>query len=227
MACTASVVLEQDEEGPPSASAKRGQLIHGVIAARLRQWPEPDMGRYRLPLSEQTMAALSARLGTGELRAELAMAYDGQRVQVLGENVGRAAYLPGEINGAADLVVLRDDALVGDVKTGDRDVEAPADNWQLASLALFVSLAYGVRSVTGLLAKLNRDGSWTFTDHTWSLADLAIVRQRLDAKVNEWRAEQSLYDAGLGEPPMTQNPACFFCRAKGCAFSRVARKEAA
>ncbi len=225
--CTASVVLEQCEDDTQSASAKRGQLIHGVIAARLRQWPEPDMGRYKLPLGDATMAALSAKLGAGELRAELAMAYDGKRVHVIGENVGRDAYLPGELNGAADLVVIRDDALVCDVKTGARDVEPPESNWQLASLALFVSMAYAVKSVTGLIAKLGRDGEWTWAEHVWHLADLAIVRKRLDAKVAEWRDEQSLYDAGLGEPTKTPSAGCYFCRAKGCENSRAATKRAA
>ena len=160
--CTASVVLPQAADTEQSASAKRGQLIHAVIAAKLRGWDEPPTGRYRLPLGESTMAGLSAKLGEGQLLAELAMAYDGKHIRVLGENAGRAAYLPGQLNGAADLVVVRDDALVTDVKTGARDVEAPAGNWQLASLALFVSMAYAVKSVTGMIAKLGRDGAWAF-----------------------------------------------------------------
>ncbi len=225
--CTASVVLEQEPETEQSASAKRGQLIHAVIAAKLRAWPMPDLGRYRLPLGDDTLAALSAKLGEGELRAELAMAYDGKRVHVLGENVGRGAYLPGELNGSADLVVLRDDAIVCDIKTGSRDVEPPAANWQLASLALFVSLAYSVRSVTGMIAKLGRDGSWTFAEHRWSLDDMAVVRARLDAKVREWGEEQALYDAGLAEPQKSPSAACYFCRAHGCENARTQHREAA
>ncbi len=227
MACTASIVLPQVEEGPQSASAKRGSLIHAVIAARLRQWPEPDQGRYRLPLGEATMAALSAKLGEGELRAELAMSYDGNRVHIIGENAGRSAYLPGEISGAADIVVIREHALVADVKTGARDVEPPSGNWQLAGLALFVSMAHAVKSVTGMIAKLGRDGEWTFAEYRWSLDDLAVVRQRLDAKMREWRDEAALYDAGLGEPTRTPNAGCYFCRAAGCENARVMQREAA
>ena len=225
--CTASVVLEQHEETEQSASAKRGQLIHAVIAAKLRGWEAPETGRYRLPVGEATMAELSAKLGDGQLLAELAMAYDGKRVRVLGENAGRSSYLKGELNGAADLVVVRDDALVADVKTGARDVEAPAGNWQIASLALFVSMAYSVKSVTGMIAKLGRDGGWTFVEHRWSLADLAVVRERLDAKVREWSEARLLHDAGFREPEQVPGVGCYFCKAHGCPHSRFSQKEAA
>lgn len=219
VACTAAVVLEQDSDDGQSAAALRGSRIHGYVAARFRMWPLPNIGKTKV--GHIQLGKLRRQLGHGELRAELAMAYDGKRVHVIGENVQRAAYLSGEVNGAADLVVLRDDALVCDVKTGARDVEPPQGNWQLATLALFVSMAYSVKSVTGLIAKLGRDGKWTFAEHRWSLDDLAVVRQRLDAKVREWRGEQSLYDAGLGEPVRSPNGGCYFCRAIGCEHARV------
>ena len=211
VACPASTALPQLPEGPQGAAAKRGSLIHAVIAARLRQWPEPDQGRYRLPLGEKTMSELSTHLGDGELRAELAFAYNGNRVDVLGENCGREAYRRGWLNGAADLVVIRHDALVCDVKTGQIDAPAPEDNWQLAALAMCVSMVYEVRSVTGAIAKLGRDGEWTWSQHTWSLADLAKIRKRIDAARASWSDAAELEDSGWGTTPKPGRH-CLFAR---------------
>lgn len=211
--CPASTAVAQLPEGPTGAAARRGSLIHAVIAAKLRQWPEPDQGRYRLPLGEKTMAELSSFLGEGELRAELAFAYNGNRCDVLGENCGRSAYRHGWLNGAADLVVIRPDALIVDVKTGQIDAPPPAANYQLAGLAmcLLLSMSYQFNSITGAIAKLGRDGEWTFSQHTWSLADLTNIRKRIDAARASWNAAAELEDSGWGATPKPGRH-CLFAR---------------
>lgn len=227
MACTASVALEQLDDTPPSASAKRGSLIGAVIASELRGWPKPDVGRHRLKID---MAALRAYLGEGEIRCEAAMSLRPTgEVEYLGENIGREYNRPGCINGAADIVVMRRNMFVVDVKTGTFPVPDPVDNWQLGSLASMLAafLADDIDSVTGVIAKLGRDGSWDFgKPHTWSLADLAVIREKLTRSIPRWNDAQLMSEAGFAEPEHAQGPHCFFCKAR-CEHNRNAVKEAA
>ena len=74
-ACALSVVGEQMPDKAPGAAAKRGSLIHALIAAELRGWEKPDAGRYRI---KYDLPKLRAFLGEGDIRCELAMAWDPQ-----------------------------------------------------------------------------------------------------------------------------------------------------
>jgi hypothetical protein len=220
MACSASLVLDQVEYEPQSAAAKRGSLIHAVIAARLLGQSDPDVGRHRLPVSAKTINDLVVYLGEGEVHIEEAYSYDGERVEVLGNDIGRNYNRPNAINGAADIVVVRDEALCVDIKAGDLPVPDPSQNAQLAALSLFVSMAYPVKSVTAAIAKLNRDGSWFFSSCVYSLDNLAEFRWRLDGKRREWQDAEALQLSGWGVEP-APGPHCRFCKVKpeACAYA--------
>jgi hypothetical protein len=224
--CTASVVLEQIGDGPQTAAAKRGTLIGGVIASELRGWPMPDVGRHKLKIN---MAALRDFLGEGAIRCEAAMSLrpDGA-VENLGENVGRAYQRPGCINGAADIVVIRPHALCIDVKSGSYPVPDAADNWQVGALSSMLAMILDgdVESVSGVVAKIGRDGEWDFGKPcTWSPAELAVIRKRLvETYLVRWRDAQRLHDAGFEEPERVQGPECFFCKAR-CEFNRNAQEK--
>ncbi len=223
--CNASVVLEQLADGPPSPSAKRGSLIGAVIASHLRGWPMPDVGKHRLKIN---MEQLRAYLGDGDIRCEAAMSMrpDGS-VEDLGENLQRSYERPGCINGAADIVVVRNHALCIDVKSGSYPVPDPVDNWQVAGLAGMLARVIDCETITGVVAKLGRDGEWDFgRPRRWNHGELAAVRFRLKAKLVEWQETQALYDAGLADPERVQNTGCFFCRTV-CEYGRNAQREAA
>ena len=221
-ACPASVVLPRhpdDEE--QSASALRGSRIHAYIAARFRRWTLPDIGKTKVHHIQ--LGTLRRYLGHGELRCELAMSYDGTKVEVLGENIGRDYHRPGTLCGSADIVVVRPHALVLDIKTGSLPVASPAENWQIATLAALFALAYKVESVTGVIATLARDGSWTFDAHAWSLADLAAIRRRIDAAKATWQEAHEQEESGWGATP-TPGAHCRFCK---CVCSENAFERAA
>lgn len=225
MACAASTCLPLAPEKPPGAAAKRGTLIGRVIAARCLGKPDPDMGRYRLPLGWATMAELAIRIGPGDISCERAFSYDGAKVEVLGDDLGREYGRPGTICGAADIIALRQHAMVVDIKSGEIPAPEPVANYQLGALALFVSMAYEVETVTGAIAKINRDGSWDWSQHTWSLADLAAIRRRIDAARATWAEAHELEQSGWGA---TTAPGahCRWCRCD-CADNAFTKDEAA
>ena len=214
MACGGSALVEQVEETGRGAAAKRGDMIHRVIAARLMGHPDPDTGRYKLPLGTWTMLGLAAMIGRGgSLRAEEAYSYDGAGVEVLGHDIGRAYDRPGTLCGAADIVVVREAALVADVKTGRHSAPEPSGNWQLASLAVFVSLAYpAVKTVTGAIAKLETDGEWTWMQHTWDKVALASIRARLDRALAALRVNAAIVESGIADAPVTPGAHCSYAR---------------
>ncbi len=224
MACAASTCLPLGPDTPPGAAAKRGTLIGAVIAARCTGRPDPDMGRYRLPLGWATMAELALRIGPGDISCERAFSYDGTKVEVLGDDLGRAYGREGTICGAADIIALRKHALVVDIKSGDLPAPEPATNYQLGALAVFVSMAYEVETVTGAIAKICRDGSWEWSEHLWSLSDLAAIRRRIDAARAQWTEAHEAEESGWGATP-TPGQWCRFCRAI-CASNAFAMEAA-
>ncbi len=222
--CAASVVLPRYPDGPQSASALRGSRIGAYVASSLRGWPMPDMGKTKV--SHVDMDALRAYLGDGDLLCEAAFSYNGDTAY-LGENLGRSYNRPGTLCGAADIIVARCHMMVVDIKTGSRDVAPPAENWQLSSLAAMAqqcSWPAIVEDVTGVIAKFNRDGSWTFSAHTWTLDDLAVIRKRIDAMMQQWQEAQEQHDSGWGVEP-TPNEGCYFCLAK-CPHGRKHQEQA-
>lgn len=207
-ACTASTVLPRNPD-TRGAAAARGDLIHAVIASELRGWERPDTGRYRL---KYDMDVLREAVGTGILLCELAMAYDGTAVEVLGENIGRDYKRPAALCGSADIVVIDGKhAHVIDIKTGSLPVPSPLDNWQISALALFVSLFFEVDSVTGVIAKLERDGSWQFDSARFTADALASVKKRLDERRALWAIAEEAMQSGWGVEP-TPSTSCRFCR---------------
>ena len=223
-ACEASVLLPVVPETEQSAAALRGSRIHAYAAARLRRWPIPDIGKTKVDHIQ--LGRLRRYLGHGERLCETAYSYDGARAEYLGENCGRDYARPGTLCGSADIVMRRPKRLLVDIKSGSRSAPDVAGNWQLAALAVFEWLAFPCDSVTAAIAKLERDGSWQFTEHTWSRANLANIRARLDAKIRQWREADEIYRAGFGATK-TDGPDCYFCRCE-CEHSRVGQlREAA
>ncbi len=229
MECPGSVVLPQLPDTEQSASALRGSRIHSWIQSQLLGTPTPDIGKTKV--SHIDMDGLRAYLGAGDIHCEAAFSYDGERVEYLGDNIGREYNRPGTLCGAADIVVAGD--LVIDIKTGTYPVPMAKENWQLAALAMMVGMNSlqldgssntPVECVSGLIATLARDGSWQFDEHTWSLADLAIVRKRLDEARERWSAAADLESSGWGAPVVVGRE-CAFCKAR-CQHNPRVQREA-
>lgn len=220
IACPASAVLPREPQ-PPGEAAKRGTLIHAVVAAALRGWEAPDVGRYRLRID---IAALEAYLGDGERLCELAMAYDGSAVEVLGENIGREYNRPGALCGSADIIVKRGNtAMVCDVKTGAIPSPHPRENWQIAALAAMFGMAYShVTTVRGVIAQLYRDGSWEFTEHDYDRVALRMVRAKLDAARETWARFHDMHESGWGVEGVPGEH-CRFCpvHPDACQYARA------
>jgi hypothetical protein len=209
-ACAASVVLPREEEREMGAAAIRGTRIHSWIAAQLRGWPMPDIGRTKV--SHINMAALREFIDQEDVLCELALSYDGTRVEVLGENIGRDYQRPGCLNGSIDIAWQRKRmGFVLDVKTGALPVPEPRDNWQIATLSAMYALPFEVDHVTGVVAHLNRDGSWSFEEHTWSTAKLAAIRCMLNEHRARWTEAHALESSGWGATP-TPGAHCRFCK---------------
>jgi len=209
MVCAASTVLPRKPDTERGAAAARGDMAHAIIAAHLRGWEQPDIGRYRIKMD---LSALETYIGDGERRCELAMAYDGRSVEVLGENIGREYGRPGKLCGSADLVRFGRVAMVLDVKTGAIPAPHPRENWQIATLSMMAALAFPeIEGVRGVIAKLDRDGSWEFSEHVYTRSDLQAVRARVDAARALWTQVDELHQSGWGADPVpSQN--CRFCK---------------
>ncbi len=222
--CNASVVLEQIPQGPQSASAKRGTLLGSWVAASLRGWPMPDLGRYKV---DWNIDELRTYLGDGHITCEEAFSWDGDTAMPLGENLNRNYGGTSTVCGAADIIVHRPHALVADLKSGTYPVPDARDNWQLAALAMMAADAHRFETVTGVVIHMERGGTWRFGErHTWDGPQLKTIALRLTSKMREWEEAQSLYDAGLADPERVQNAGCFFCRT-ACEYGRNAQREAA
>ncbi len=109
-------------------------------------------------------------------------------------------------------MVLREHALVVDIKTGVHPPPPPEANWQLAALAAMVSGARPVASVTGALAILDKEGAWTFQAKTWSLDELAAITVRMQSAVATWTVVAAQDEAGWGAEP-SPGSHCAWCPA--------------
>ncbi len=213
-ACPASVALPRHpDDGEQSAAALRGSRIHAYIAARLRKWPLPDIGKTKV--SHIQLGKLRRYLGRGDVRCELAMSYDGDRVEVLGENIGRDYNRPGTLCGAADIVAINNGFIhLIDIKTGSLPVPPPQENWQLATLATLLGWAF-IDShciVKGTVATLARDGSWSFDSHMWTIPQIEAIRRRIDDARAQWTEAHEAEESGWGATP-TPGQHCRWCKA--------------
>lgn len=206
--CPASALLPRVRR-EPSASAKRGKMGHALIAADLRGWEKPPMGRYKIAYD---LEALKVYLGDGELRCELAMTWDPatRSTTVHGENIGREYPEVAGLQGTADIAVIRPHALVVDIKTGQPG--APArDHWQLKHNAVALAGAYEVDTVTAALAYLGRDGSWTFDAVTWGMFSLESIADDLAKLAKHHRTAAELYASGWDPPVNPSRDVCRWC----------------
>jgi hypothetical protein len=79
--------------------------------------------------------------------------------------------------------------------------------------------------VTGVIATLARDGSWSFEAYTWQPADLVAIRRRIDDARAMWAEAHELEASGWGATP-TPGAHCRFCRAI-CSSNAFASEVAA
>ena len=210
--CPASSLLPRNRK-EPGAAAKRGKLIHAVIAADLRGWERPPIGRYKIAYD---MSALLNYLAIDQhedgVYAELAMTWDPstRSTTVHGENIGREYPECDGLHGTADIVVVRPHALVVDVKTGQPGTPAK-DHWQLKHNAVALAGAYDVDKVTAALAYLNKDGSWTFDEVTWGLFALEAIADDLAKLAKHMKTSEALYEGGWDPPTRPSETTCRYC----------------
>lgn len=223
--CAASVALPREEEREVGAAAKRGTRIHAWTFAHLRGWPLPDVGRTKVAHIDIT--AMRAFLEGYDIKCELALSYDGKSVEVLGENIGREYNRPGTLCGSIDIAgIMAKHGLVIDVKTGALPVPPPVENWQVATSAGLFGLAHPeLDDVSGVIATLARDGSWSFGEaHTWSRADLTSIVRNIDEHRTRWHNAYEMNESGWGATP-SPGAHCRFC--KCICESNAFAKEAA
>lgn len=220
--CPASALLPISRR-EPGAAAKRGTLIHALIAADLRGWERPSVGRYKVGYD---LDALKAHIGDGDLLCELAMTWDPstRRTTVHGENIGRDYPIEYGLRGTADIVVVRPHALVVDIKTGQPGKPA-SESWQLRHNAVALASAYGVDKVTAELAYLGKDGSWTFDAVTWGLFALEAIADDLAKFAKHMKTAGDLYADGWEPPTNPSQSTCRYCEA--VCSSRYGASEAA
>jgi hypothetical protein len=208
--CPASGILPKGDPIPESPASKRGSISHAWCASKLRGWPLPDVGKHKV--SHIDVEALRTYLGDGEMRNELAMAWDPVKrdTEIIGENIGRAYPEHAGIIGTADVAMIRPAAMVLDIKTG-RQMGSVADNWQVRALSVMLAHAYDVDSVTGVLAYLNRDGSWTFDPVTWGAFALAEMSDELADWAKKYRVMGELAADGWWPQANPSLETCRYC----------------
>jgi len=146
MACPASVAREREavkhqRKRKDDGSALSGTKIHAVLAGELDQ--------SELGIWESVVADQCRELET-ELRAELGMAdgtpglmkFFGSRMWLHAPDEGTRTNLSGEVDVLYTLESAGT-ALIIDYKTGRVEVEAAADNWQMAGYAV---VAFGTKA---------------------------------------------------------------------------------
>lgn len=216
MRCPASVVLPVVQCEKPSAAAKRGTILHAWIEARMTGAELPDVGRHKIVVDVDALAAKLAAYDV--LRFEHAYSLDEQgRAECLGRMARDYPRRDGVLYGTADVDgenTLSGAGLVLDIKTGRNAVVAPADNAQLRFLATAAAIARPhLTAMHGSIAYLNRDGSWRFVDCEWPIAWLREQhRIELDWWRATWREAVELHAAGWPVEPSPSVEACRYCR---------------
>lgn len=215
MRCTASVVLPRVERDKPSASAKRGTLIHAWIEASMTGEPLPDIGRHKITVDLETLHAKIAAFDLVAFEQAYELTPSGA-AKCLGRVSRAYPRVAGCFYGTTDIdaeSTLGDVGYVIDIKTGRNLVVAPVQNAQLRFLATCKALArphlVGMR---GAIAYLNRDGSWRFVDCEW---DCDWLRKQHTAELGWWRKlwtdAQEQHDAQWPVAPEPSVDACKFC----------------
>lgn len=116
----------------------------------------------------------------------------------------------GEIAGRADLIYIDTEtrrALVVDYKTGHVEVEPVATNWQLRTLAVMVSRAFGCTTVDAEVWKLRDDGGWFRDSARFDAFDLDGFADEIRRRLGKLRA---VGDLG-GTPDLVTGDHCKWC----------------
>jgi RecB family exonuclease len=114
----------------------------------------------------------------------------------------------GEIAGRADLIqIAGDHARVVDYKTGHADIEPVTANWQLRTLAVMVSRAYGCTTVDAEVWKLREDGGWFRDSARWDAFDLDGFADEIRRRLSRLRVVSELG----GTPDLVTGDHCRWC----------------
>lgn len=236
LACTYWTREDVPHDDKPGPSAKAGQAFHAAVEESLL------VGRTdvaRVAKAHALPPAATKKLGAqvrqweswwtverpegAELLPEIAYAYDPQtetaRTLVKKHHRDYSNAKPGEITGSADLVVVKasGDLEVWDWKSGAGWVEPPAQNAQLATLALSAARVLGVRTARVAVVRCSDVEVRRFAADLYGL-DLDAHADRLARVADE-------VEAGGSEPKGGEH--CRWCPARRACPGYVEPKESA
>lgn len=172
----------------------------------------------------RTLPPRLARIVPPSPRCEVKVGYDVATgaARIIGEGAGRDYGSPGptEIVGSVDVMgISGDDVVIIDWKTGFKEVDPAARNWQLHGYALAAARALGKNRARIFIAYTNMPGQ-PIDEHDLEWDDLADFAQRLARLFPHEAAVRSRYKQG--ETPATREGNwCRHCPSKSVCPSKV------
>ncbi len=205
--CDGSLVFPRAEnvsQWADSGNDEHEELARKVLAGTL----PPRLARI-VPPGARPEVIVAINVATGEGR-------------IVGDSDGRNYGTPGplEIFGKVDVIGVLDDAVVIiDWKTGHKDVDPAARNWQLWGYALAACRAMGKSKARIYIAYTNQPGQ-PIDEHELDALDLADFAKRLSALYVREAKLRSEYQRG--EIPATREGSwCRHCASKSRCPSKV------
>jgi RecB family exonuclease len=189
-----------------SGAADRGTVIHKYLE---------DVARYGRDVALQGVpeehAEECARIDTAAVSGdpEVAIAWHSvtDTARVLTSEGRDYEVREGEIAGRADLICVDEHVRVIDYKTGHSEIEPVATNWQLRTLAVMVSRAYGCTTVDAEVWKLREDGGWFRDSARWDAFDLDGFADEIRRRLSRLRVVGELG----GTPDLVTGDHCKWC----------------
>lgn len=217
IACPASAVLPAIQT--TNAMAERGTALHTFIAEAIESGRECALElvpkQYRRDAEAINIEELRAMFNGAEVFYEHAFRWNtrSDKADYLGMITERK-YPPldaFDIVGTADLYACQDDEmLIVDIKTGKWPVTAAANNWQLRTLAVMASRAFGMGSASVAIAK-PRMGTWKVDRATFHAFDLDGFADELREMTERVAKMQDEYTVGVIPDVYPSEKACEWC----------------
>ena len=217
LTCPASEALPHEPQ-PETEAAREGTRKHELLARALRGEVKPEE---RTPWLDD-VEALARAEKLDQYAQEVALGYRAAwgEARIIGYDTGRnyGDLWPDEVVGGADYLRQLDNGVVSvvDLKTGRGEVEPPATNYQLITLALAASRAWGTTG--GAYLGILKAPEGQEPRLMWATVSQKVLEQhdtRLDEWFNRLLGARNAVAFKTPVPHIVPSSHCRYCPARG------------
>lgn len=216
LTCPASEALPHEPQ-PETEAAREGTRKHELLARALRDATKPEERTPWLDDVEALARSEGLHIYPQEVALGYRVAFD--QARFIGFDIGRnyGNIAPDEVVGSADYVSPHEGLVsVVDLKTGRGEVEPPANNYQLLTLALAASRLWSTTKGAQLGILKAPEGQEPRL--VWATVPQEALEQHAQ-RLATWFAayREALADVAAGKPPrhVVTSSHCRYCPARG------------